>query len=73
MKIPPDQVDIVCHECKDSNTLQEVNEGACDYFNETGTGCRFPKDGVTVEQIQKIKAINWTCEICKEDQDDKNR
>jgi len=72
MKIPLDQIDIVCSECKESNTLQEVNDDCCRYHDEHGQAFRFPKDGVAAEQIEKIKTTDWLCECCQEEKEERS-
>jgi hypothetical protein len=67
MKTPLHLVAIPCSVCKDLSNLLDVNMGHENLHNEQGASCRFPKDGLDEEQLVKVRAIHWMCEVCHEE------
>lgn len=67
MKTPLEEIIIQCATCRDMVFVSDINSGDINFHNEQGTACRFPKEGLTDEQIVKVKAIAWTCELCHEE------
>lgn len=71
MKTPLDQLTLKCAHCGDVEKISDINSGQINFHNEQGTACRFPKDGLTEEQIIKVNAIAWACECCQDDLNDR--
>lgn len=71
MKTSLEEITLQCATCRDVVFVSEINSGNLNFHNEQGTACRFPKDGLTDEQITKVKEIAWTCEFCQEDKEDR--
>ena len=72
MKTPLEEISLQCATCRDVVFASDINSGDVNFHNEQGTACRFPKDGLTDEQLVKVKAIAWTCECCQEENDEQS-
>ena len=70
MKIPLDQITIICYDCGDKETAENINNGKNNHHRESnGVAIRFPKDGLSEDQILKIPHLR--CECCQEEYMDK--
>jgi len=67
MKTPLEQIDVKCCICNDTINAKEANE-SCLHYTDDGEGIIFPKDGMTKSQIETLKTMSLTCELCREEQ-----
>jgi hypothetical protein len=69
VKIPLNQITIICYDCGDKETAENINNGNNNYHRESnGVAIRFPKEGLSEDQILKIPHLR--CECCQEDYED---
>ena len=67
MKTPLHLISVPCRICKGPSNLLDVNMRHENLYNEQGSACLFPKDGLTEDQVIKVNTVQWTCEVCHEE------
>lgn len=68
MNIPLEQITITCAECGEKATAAAINADKERYHRaDTGKIVRFPKDGLTPDQLEELSRMALYCECCQED------
>lgn len=69
MKIPLNQITIICDDCGDKETAENINNGNNNHHKvSNGAAIRFPKDGLNEDQIPKIPYLRREC--CQDEYED---
>lgn len=67
MKTPLTEIRVKCSQCQATATAQQINDDATRFHDTNGSIVRFPAEGITAQQQQKLATMALVCELCHDD------